>query len=466
MAIRGRLTLLVNQEYQREPGCTLTMTLRKAAGMMKVRHSFVVSEIRRKLTKSEPIIADLAAISIELNEEDVKDEDDNYDDNDTNSDASDEDQDYSPSEDFNSDDDFEDMPLRPRKAKQKLVGVCHLCGYKTADKAALADHVEDEHNGNQKRGKSDSPKKRRRQMRRVSKSPINLKQKESEAEEKDESSEKGSENLMDQCHSEILTESKTKKEEEAYNGNDKVLCHICSEECKNKKALDDHIKDNHSLHKCDKCDFKTQLIKELRNHIKTYCHICGITRRYLKAHIGAFHTVKECDKCDFSTMSQIEMTLHKKTGHRDVCGVCNFVARRSAKMEDHKCEDYIGKKRKMNQLYPCPHCPHVGTIKANLKLHIEAAHEKKKKRVECPKCQKIYTNTPALDQHLRTFHADTKENVCNICDFSSAYKGSLDKHLRSVKHRARQKEIEALKGKENEKDEEVAESQEEQELVL
>lgn len=57
------------------------------------------------------------------------------------------------------------------------------------------------------------------------------------------------------------------------------------------------------------------------------------------------------------------------SGHRTVCSICNYVPGRSRSLDDHKCEDYLGKRTDDNVLFSCPECPYRAKTKANVRIH-------------------------------------------------------------------------------------------------
>ena len=80
------------------------------------------------------------------------------------------------------------------------------------------------------------------------------------------------------------------------------------------------------------------------------CEECGYSTgnaRYMRDHVESHHMKKYCpiEGCDFTTMSHVDLTRHMtcSAGHRAVCSICNYVPGRGKTLDDHKCEDHLGK---------------------------------------------------------------------------------------------------------------------------
>lgn len=80
------------------------------------------------------------------------------------------------------------------------------------------------------------------------------------------------------------------------------------------------------------------------------CENCGYstdTAANMRAHVESQHTRKYCpmEGCDFTSLSHADLTRHIicSADHRVVCSLCNYVPGRGRTLDDHKCEDHLGK---------------------------------------------------------------------------------------------------------------------------
>ena len=87
------------------------------------------------------------------------------------------------------------------------------------------------------------------------------------------------------------------------------------------------------------CEDKTKL-----------CENCGYSTDKavaMRAHVESQHRRKYCpiEGCDFTSLSHADLTRHMmcSADHRAVCSLCNYVPGRGKTLDDHKCEDFLGK---------------------------------------------------------------------------------------------------------------------------
>ena len=114
---------------------------------------------------------------------------------------------------------------------------------------------------------------------------------------------------------------------------EKVKCTYCEKEYKNKYELSKHFKRNHeSIAPCASCG---KIFKCLSRHLKTtncggdpghvkkkvQCNICGkliSTKEKLKVHTKQIHNQvrdKQCDRCEYNTYNVGNLRLHINTQH-------------------------------------------------------------------------------------------------------------------------------------------------------
>ena len=83
------------------------------------------------------------------------------------------------------------------------------------------------------------------------------------------------------------------------------------------------------------------------------------------------------------------------------------------------------------RLFQCDQCLTKFTMKKNLKVHIEAVHNKERK-YQCDQCLKKFNRKRTLNVHIEAVHNKEKTNHCNQClkNFSRNY--ALSVHIQSV----------------------------------
>ncbi len=169
---------------------------------------------------------------------------------------------------------------------------------------------------------------------------------------------------------------------------------------------------------CDECDFRTQNKKSFQSHVlrnhkdrdRYQCQYCDKTfprSDSLAAHIN-WHThdiTFECDLCDYTSFSASELYKHKRGKHS------NKVKVRSR----------------------CPICEKNFTTTSIMEEHVAHAHEGKY-NFRCDKCDFRCDRNSRLIDHKRAVHDEGEKLYCKYdnCDFKTGYTGSLRCHIRNV----------------------------------
>ena len=168
-------------------------------------------------------------------------------------------------------------------------------------------------------------------------------------------------------------------------------CGLCSKELQTKKGLRLHLESKHGTNdyaKCEKCDFKTAIVKTLFNHIQSVhegirysCQQCSFkatTKGNLTVHTRIKHEGRRynCDQCDHSVTSFDNLTNHKKSKHESDA--------------NHKCDQ----------------CNYQLKTKQRLKIHIMTMH--KGIWNECDICSYRSVNATKLTQHKESKHSSGK----------------------------------------------------------
>ena len=84
----------------------------------------------------------------------------------------------------------------------------------------------------------------------------------------------------------------------------------------------------------------------------------------------------------------------------------------------------------LNGRWKCPSCPYETKQKSNVTKHIKTKHLGIKK-YKCEECSELFQSQQVLDNHMRT-HTGQKPFVCPQCDYRSAKKGNMTKHVKRV----------------------------------
>ncbi|KAM7348346.1 uncharacterized protein ACRADG_007701 [Cochliomyia hominivorax] len=228
------------------------------------------------------------------------------------------------------------------------------------------------------------------------------------------------------------------------------------------------IAKNHKCHICDRVYTTPNLLKIHLNYHKRkveenkayQCKMCGeyfATKRYLNQHLVEqldCQVTYKCEFCDKEYITKIALNSHKRM-HQGLLFTCNecgkqftgnyelTVHQRFHKREKeiqaiHKCEicdkEYTSS-RYLNQhmivhlgdreTYNCSYCDRVYVSKAALNNHIRL-HEGQ--TLDCTLCGKSFTRNCELKIHMR-FHNREYPYECELCDKKFAIKGHLKTHM-------------------------------------
>ena len=83
----------------------------------------------------------------------------------------------------------------------------------------------------------------------------------------------------------------------------------------------------------------------------------------------------------------------------------------------------------MEEMYKCEKCLYSSKLKANLKYHVKAIHDKLQD-MQCPNCNyKTAWGQTHLRQHLKKHHKEAKK--CQLCGLEVSSEVALTEHLLS-----------------------------------
>ena len=222
------------------------------------------------------------------------------------------------------------------------------------------------------------------------------------------------------------------------------------------------------IYSCDKCDFESEVKKELEVHVVNnihnvinsnkslvdlnnveacnevvHCYLCEHTtndEKSMKLHSKDVHGIVDCKKCDYSAEDQDILNNHmKKHTGRIIftCSICEFEATREFLLENHmemkhekkpglledpQCEE-CGKKFPLYFLsryhicgpqytYPCQVCPFVAIDIEEIINHVLMNHVKKSEpKLKCKECDYSTLDETTLNSHKQTKHMSLKIDV-------------------------------------------------------
>ena len=167
-------------------------------------------------------------------------------------------------------------------------------------------------------------------------------------------------------------------------------------------------------HKCDQCDFRCQILMEMRAHIRA------------KHHKRKNYTCDLCQRSSFGTLAEVER--HKRGQHfgEEVynCTLCDFKTTAPGKLHLHRKNEHLNKSSEF-EYEVCDLCGKTLKNANALKKHMKKEHSENVE-VMCDICGK----TCKSDENLRTHIKDThfKYFICTICDTFYKSKRSLVNH--------------------------------------
>ena len=226
-------------------------------------------------------------------------------------------------------------------------------------------------------------------------------------------------------------------------------CNICSKRFLELARLTQHMDTIHAektkekIHCCEFCEFKTDMILKLDEHMKAVHHV---------------NKDIQCPKCDFKTAWQRSLDLHIKVKHEKdtlpklTCSQCDFVTHSKPSFRSHQklhqvkdnieCEHcgtrFTRKDSYKHHLkivhgnsktFKCDECDFVSKYPQAVKAHRLWKHTENNKQFQCDLCKKGYVTKKSLKYHIETAHLQTKKYKCEVCEFECFYKRNFKRHM-------------------------------------
>jgi KRAB domain-containing zinc finger protein len=265
-----------------------------------------------------------------------------------------------------------------------------------------------------------------------------------------------------------------------------VECQICSESLKTEQLLQDHLQQNHDIFRCpvENCQTEFSTWALLLPHIKSEhpnihgCEDCPKTfptNRKLCWHRSRTHGIKKercydksgkkCSQCDRTFNRNSDLSTHIRLLHsgQQTCKYCQQVFPSMPKLMHHLRKNHLEEKsfacdqcpktfsfknmlalhqyrehdvplsgtmarrhiKNQNGPLACSHCERKFARNADLATHLRLSHSGEQ---TCKYCQEKFPSVPKLMIHLRMNHLQEKDQMCEHCSKTFAYRVQLAVH--------------------------------------
>ncbi|XP_075037136.1 zinc finger protein 142 [Mixophyes fleayi] len=223
---------------------------------------------------------------------------------------------------------------------------------------------------------------------------------------------------------------------------DTYSCPVCQETFKLSQALKDHMKGHKTEQKMMLCfqqgcnqavsDRKEFLrhLKELHDIQAVECryHACSMlfrSREEMEQH-RKNHYAFHCQECDFVCSNKHVFRKHKKRGHAGteelVCRFCPYKSFNPVEYADH-----VGKMHANEKIHRCGDCDFATAHKRVLMRHM-LLHTGEKPH-KCSQCDFVCRDISYLSKHMLT-HSTDKNYMCTECGYITKWKHYLNVHMR------------------------------------
>nr|CAI5867009.1 unnamed protein product [Callosobruchus analis] len=257
----------------------------------------------------------------------------------------------------------------------------------------------------------------------------------------------------------------------AKHHNITIRCIYCNKIFTTKQRLDDHIIKAHpdfiasvssKVHECTQCTYKTTDNSHLKQHMVKHgnmtnrcihCNKTFTTKQKLDEHILKTHPdfiasvsskVHECTECTYKTTNNSHMKQHM-VKHPDIAGNhittrcihCNKTFTTKQRLDDHIIKTHLDFIASVSsKVHNCTKCTYKTTSNSHLKRHMAKHSDIAGNRItiRCNYCNKTFTSTQALDDHILNSHPDfivsvsSKIHECTKCSYKTTITTNLNRH--------------------------------------
>ena len=148
----------------------------------------------------------------------------------------------------------------------------------------------------------------------------------------------------------------------------------------------------------------------------------------------------KCELCFYSTPVKATLKAHIKAVHertRDQkCDQCDFAATTAILLNRHKMYTHQGVKRKKPAMVKCEHCDFTSS-KYTIIRHMKNLHDNIKDHM-CQKCGKGFSTKQEVQWHMEKIH---QRRECHQCDFVTYDLQKFSKHKNDVHGKAMPKKL-------------------------
>ncbi|XP_078408805.1 zinc finger protein 142 isoform X1 [Cetorhinus maximus] len=224
-------------------------------------------------------------------------------------------------------------------------------------------------------------------------------------------------------------------------------CPLCDYSAVEKNSLNRHMASMHEnttnfysdVYSCPACEEKFTVSNSLKEHMKTHreerrqldcfeggCSYTADERKDFVRHLKEVHGARAIE-CRYRTCGSLfgteaGMEAHRRTHYAFHCDQCDFVCSNKHVFRRHKRRGHPGSEELV-----CNFCPyktfnpvefndHVGKMHANEKIH------------KCSECDFATAHKRVLNRHI-LLHTGEKPHKCELCDFTCRDVGYLSKHM-------------------------------------
>ncbi|KAG4071025.1 hypothetical protein HA402_001462 [Bradysia odoriphaga] len=200
---------------------------------------------------------------------------------------------------------------------------------------------------------------------------------------------------------------------------------------------------NPDAYRCDQCDKSFKDIQALKTHTDNHgqlnlraheCSICGgsfMKAASLRVHVQNVHSsatgeMFPCEKCSKTFRSSTSLVAHIRCVHEfsleHVCDICACRFKSKQRLRSH-----ILFKHSTPTKAQCEKCGAWLKHELSLRKHMKRCPQSNCVPVNCPICDKVLPNRPALNCHISNNHG-TRRHQCTFCDKTFKTPKSLKEH--------------------------------------